>query len=273
MTQDCLKQRRSPLVAAGAAAAAAVVMAAAVSLSAQAGGGPTVAVAAASDLQTVLPQLLQGFQKATAIRPTIAFGSSGSLFAQIQNGAPFDVFFSADLDYPRRLVAAGRADADSLYRYATGRLVLWTRTDSGLDIRTGLALLRDPRVRRIAVANPDFAPYGRAAVAALKSGKLYDQVKGKLVFGENISQAAQLAQSGNADVGLLGHSLALSDALKASGAFIEVPADSYPPVIQAAVIVSASKNKDAARALLRYLKGADAQRTLAASGFTAPSAP
>jgi len=268
MTQDCL-ERPNPwrwfavvaMVAAAAAPSRSV---------AQSAGTRTVAVAAASDLQTVLPSLLAAFEKATGVTATTSFGSSGNFFAQIQNGAPFDVFFSADADYPRRLVAAGQAKADTLYEYATGRLVLWTRADSGLDVKRGLALLRDARVRRIAIANPDLAPYGRAAVAALKSGNVYDAVKDRLVFGENIAHTAQLAQSGNADVGLLAHSLAVGAALKTSGTFIDIPADRYPPVVQAAVLVSASRNKDAGRALLQYLRSAEARRTFAAFGFGPP---
>lgn len=241
--------------------------------SAQGGSSRTVTVAAASDLQTVLPPLISGFEKATAIKATVSFGSSGNFFAQIMNGAPFDVFFSADVDYPGKLVAARQADPDSLYEYATGRLVLWTRSDNGLDVRKGLTVLRDPRVRRIAIANPDLAPYGRAAVAALKTAGVYDQIKDKLVFGENISQTAQLAQSGNADVGLLAHSLAVGAVLKASGAFIDIPSTAYPPVVQAAVLVSASRNKEAARALLQYIQSAEARQTFAAFGFGAPPRP
>lgn len=256
----------SPFAAAVAAAAVAVVATPA----AQSPGVRTVTVAAASDLQTALPRLLKDFEAASGIKPAVSFGSSGSFVAQIQNGAPFDVFFSADIDYPRRLVMSRHADADSLYPYATGRLVVWARNDTGLDVRKGLAILRDPRVRKIAVANPDLAPYGRAAIAALKSSNVYDAVKDRLVFGENISQTAQLAQSGNADVGLLAHSLALGDALKASGTFADVPASAYPAVVQAMVLVSASKNKDAGRALLQYVKSAEARKTLQAFGFGPP---
>ena len=241
--------------------------------SAQGGNKGTVTVAAASDLQTVLPALLSGFEKATAITATVSFGSSGNFFAQIQNGAPFDVFFSADADYPRRLVAAGHAERDSLYEYATGRLVLWTRSDSGLDVRKGLTVLRDPRVRRIAVANPDHAPYGRAAISALKAAGIYDQVKNKLVLGENISQTAQLAQSGNADVGLLARSLAFGTVLKATGTFVEIPSAAHPPLVQAAVLVSASQNKEAGRALLQYIKSPEARQTFVAFGLGATPRP
>ena len=269
MRRDYLEPTRSRLIA----IAGLVALATLTTLTAHSAGSRMVAVAAASDLQTVLPALLSGFEKATAIKVAVSFGSSGNFFAQIQNGAPFDVFFSADVDYPRRLVAAGHAERDSLYEYATGRLVLWTRTDSGLDIRRGMTMLRDARVRRIAVANPDLAPYGRAAVAALRTAGVYDQVKDKLVFGENISQTAQLAQSGNADVGLFAHSLAVGAVLNASGTFFDIPSTTYPPVVQAAVLVSTSWNKDAGRALLQYIKSPEARQTFAAFGFGAPPRP
>lgn len=240
-------------------------------LSAQGAGG-RVAVAAASDLQTVLPALAADFQKASGITAVVTFGSSGSFVAQIQNGAPFDVFMSADVDYPRRLARAGQADAATLYEYATGELVLWSRHDSGLDVRTGLRLLRDPKVRHVAIAKPDLAPYGRAAVAALQAQGLYDQVKPKLVFGDNISQAAQLAESGNADVGLISHSVALGPAMKTAGTFASVPARDHPAIVQAAVLVSSTRHRDAALKFLAFLRGADARRTFAAFGFGPPPA-
>jgi molybdate transport system substrate-binding protein len=232
----------------------------------------TVAIAAASDLQTVMPRLAADFEKASGIRAVISLGSSGSFFAQIQNGAPFDVFMSADVDYPRRLAAAGQADAATLYAYATGELVVWVRKDSGLDAGLGLALLRDPRVRHVAIANPDFAPYGRAAVAALQSERLYDAVRDRLVRGDNISQAAQLAQSGNAEAGLLSHSLVLGATMQATGNFALVPASTYPPIVQGAILVSASRRRDAGRAFLRYLRGPAARQTLATFGFGPPPA-
>src|SRR5215212_5803557 len=139
-------------------------------------------VAAASDLQTALPALAAAFERKTAIKPMVTYGSSGNFFAQIQNGAPFDVFFSADADYPRRLAASGHVDPATVYDYATGRLVLWTRADGPLNISGGLQILRDSRIKRIAIANPAVAPYGRAAVAALKSAQLYDALDKKLVF-------------------------------------------------------------------------------------------
>src|SRR5499427_9946560 len=124
-------------------------------------------IAAASDLQAALPSIAAAFEKDTGHAVALTFGSSGNFFTQLQNGAPFDLFLSADIDYPRQLERDGRAEKGSLYEYATGRIVLWTRNESRIDLRRGLAVLTDPAVRRIAIANPEHAPYGRAAVAAL----------------------------------------------------------------------------------------------------------
>ena len=176
----------------------------------------TLTVAVASDLQFVLPAIASQFAKDTGQQVRLTFGSSGNFFTQIENGAPFDAFLSADIDYPKRLESSGRAEPGSLYSYGTGRLVLWTRNDSGIDLRPGLRMLVDASVRRIAIANPAHAPYGRAAVAALRHEWLYERVRRKFVVGENISQAAQFAQSGSADVGVLALSLALSPTLKSS---------------------------------------------------------
>jgi molybdate transport system substrate-binding protein len=231
-----------------------------------------VVVAAASDLQAVLPELVSRFERDTAARASVSFGSSGTFFAQIQNGAPFDVFLSADVDYPRRLVASGHAEADSLYEYATGRIALWTRKETGLDLRRGLTALQDARIRRIAIANPLHAPYGRAAVAALRHEKLYDAVLRKLVMGENISQTAQLVDSGNADVGVIALSLALGPALRASGAYVEIPATAHPPIEQGGVVLSASRNKETAREFLAYFRRPATRQLLQQFGFAAPRA-
>ena len=239
------------------------------SLSAQRPG--TLTVAAASDLQTVLPALTSGFERKTGIVASVTFGSSGSFVAQIQNGAPFDIFLSADVEYPRRLAASGHVDAGTLYEYAIGRLVLWTRSDSGIDISGGLPSLRDPRLKRIAIANPAVAPYGRAAAAALRSAQLYDALSPKLVFAENVSQAAQLAESGNADVALIGHALALDGRLKSVGHFAEIPAGAHPPIAQAAAVVTTSKRKADARALIDYMKSAEGRATLRSFGFEVPA--
>jgi molybdate transport system substrate-binding protein len=231
----------------------------------------TVAVAAAADLQAVMPDLVTRFERDTGIHATVSYGSSGNFFAQIQNGAPFDVFFSADVDYPKRLVASGHADADSFYEYATGHLVVWTRADSGIDVRRGLAVVTDERVARVAIANPQYAPYGRAAVAALQHERLYENVKGKLVLGENLSQTAQFAQTGNAQVGIISLSLARGPALR-SGTYAEVPTAFHPAIQQAVVVLRGSKKKAEARQLLDYLRRPQTATLLQSFGFAPPGA-
>ena len=228
----------------------------------------TLAVAAASDLQAALPPIAARFERDTGHAVSVTFGSSGNFFTQIQNGAPFDVLLSADIDYPRRLDAAGLSEPGSLYQYAQGRLVLWTRGDSGFDVRRGLMGLADPRVRRVAIANPEHAPYGRAAVAALRHAGLYERVRDKLVLGENISQAAQFAQSGSADAGLVALALALSPALESIGTYADIPASWYPPIEQAACILAASRQKVLARQFLDYLRKPETVRILQSYGFT-----
>ena len=230
-------------------------------------------VAAASDLESALPAIVAQFQKDTGHQVRLTYGSSGNFFTQIQNGAPFDVFLSADLEYPRRLERLGLAEPGSLYKYATGHLVLWTRKDTGIDVRRGLAVVADASVRRIAVANPAHAPYGKAAVAALRYGGLYEQVQPKLVFGENIQQTAQFVESGSVDVGLLALSLALSSSLKSVGTYVEVPRFWYPPIEQAAIVVTSSRQKALAQQFIDYLKKPDSVRILQSFGFAVSQTP
>ena len=231
---------------------------------------PTLIVAAASDLQAALPAIAAQFEKETGHKVTLTFGSSGNFFTQIQNGAPFDAFLSADIDYPRRLERAGLAERGSLYEYAIGRIVLWTRNDSGIDLHSGLTVLTSANIRRVAIANPQHAPYGRAAVAALRHEQLYERVRGKFVLGENISQAAQFVQSGNAQVGVLALSLALAPALKNAGTYVEIPVSFHPPIEQAGVVLALSPQKAVARQFIEFLKRPDSVRVLQSYGFVLP---
>ena len=242
-------------------------------LSTTAAAAQDLSIAAASDLQAVFPVVAERFERETGKKVGLTFGSSGNFFSQIQHGAPFDLFFSADHDYAVRLEASGLAERGSLYRYAVGRIVLWTRNDSGIDVRRGLSVLVDPRVKRVAIANPEHAPYGRAAVAALQREKLYEAVRPKFVFGESVSQAAQFIQSGNSEVGIIALSLALGPALRANGSYAEVPAGSHPPIEQSAIITSASRHKDVARQFLSFLKQPEISRMMQDFGFTIPSNP
>jgi molybdate transport system substrate-binding protein len=227
----------------------------------------TLSVAAASDLQFALKDIAARYEKETGNHVQVTFGSSGNFFAQIQNGAPFDLFFSADVDYPKKLEAAGLADPGTDYEYATGKLVLWTRTDSGVDLKEGLRALLDTRVRKIAIANPEHAPYGRAARAALEHENLYAKVRDKLVLGENISQAAQFADSGNADVGIIALSLAVAPAMKSRGRYVEIPTDTYPPLRQACVILKRSSHQASAHAFIEFLRQPETITLMKAYGF------
>ena len=227
-------------------------------------------IAAASDLQTVLPGIVRGFERSASATVAVSYGSSGTFFAQIQNGAPFDVFLSADVDYPKQLASAGVADPNTLQVYATGHLVLWARRDTKLDLSRGLASLTDARVRHVALANPKYAPYGRAAVAALRAARLYDLLQPKLVTGESLAQAAQLVESGNADVGLLSRSLVLGPALKAEGTYVDIPSSSHPPIDQAAIVVKTSREPALARAFITFLGRGEAGRHLERFGFALP---
>lgn len=230
-------------------------------------------VAAAADLEPVLPPILEQFQRATGIRAEATYQASAVLTTQIENGAPFDLFLSADLNFPKRLIdagladAAGSADSSTPIAYAKGTLVLWTRRDSYLP-PPSLDLLRSPEVKRLAIANPDRAPYGQAAVAALTSLKLYDQLKPRIVTAENIAQAAQFVDSGNADAGLISLTSALTPRLASAGVYFVLPRDLYPPIEQGAVIVSNTKQRPSVHRLLAFLLSQPVQAQLAQSGLT-----
>jgi molybdate transport system substrate-binding protein len=228
-------------------------------------------IAAASDLQPALAEITAEFSKSTGNKVNLSFGSSGNIYSQIQNGAPYDLFFSADIAFPRKLVSAGLALPESLYQYAQGKIVLWVPKGSRLNIeQKGLQSLLDPSVRRIAIANPTHAPYGRAAKAALEHENLFRLLRDKFVIGENISQTAQFIQSGNADIGIIALSLALSPQLKSAGRYWEIPTESYPPIQQGVVILKTSKRQATARMFLDYLRQAPASRILKGYGFALP---
>jgi molybdate transport system substrate-binding protein len=231
-----------------------------------------VRVAAAADLKFALDELASQYEKQTQEKVDISYGSSGNFFAQIQNGAPFDIFFSADIEYPRKLESKGLTKPGTLYEYALGRIVIWMPADSGVDpAKLEWKALLQPGIEKIAIANPEHAPYGRAAVAALRNAGIYDQVRGKLVYGENIAQAAQFVASGSAQAGIIALSLAVSPSMK-SGKRWEIPSNIHPPIQQAAVILTAAKDKNGAQAFLAFLKGSAGQKILESCGFTLPAA-
>jgi len=228
-------------------------------------------IAAAADLRFALDDLVKQFeQKNPAVKINVTYGSSGNFFAQFQNGAPFDLFFSADVAYPRKLAEKGLG-VDDVFLYATGRIVLWAPKNSPLDLdKLGIKVLLEPSVHKIAVANPEHAPYGRAAVSALKALDVYNQVASRLVYGENIAQTAQFVQSGAADVGIVALSLAVSPQMRAAGRFWQVPPDAYPPLEQGGMILKSSKQVDTARAFRDFVLGDNGRKLLDQYGFSLP---
>jgi molybdate transport system substrate-binding protein len=233
--------------------------------------GREINVAAAADLSSALQELANNYEKRTGVTVNLSFGASGALTQQIQNGAPFDIFFSADMDYPRQLIAAGQADGATLYRYAVGRLVLWVPKESPLDVEhKGMDVLLDPSVKKIAIGNPQHAPYGRAAAATLKHYALYEKVSDRLVLGENIAQAAQFVESGNAQVGFVALAHVAAPAMQGKGKYWIVPSDAYPPLDQGVVLISHSAHQQDAAAFLEYVKSPEAAAVLKRYGFSLP---
>jgi len=225
-------------------------------------------VAAAADLNFALPEVAKAFEAQTGVKVSISFGSSGNFFAQILSGAPFDVFCSADMGYPEKLAATGQALPETLRLYASGRVVLWVRNGSRLNFdRDGIRVLLDPAVKKIAIANPEHAPYGRAAVAILRKANIYDQVQSKLVLGENVSQTAQFVTSGNADVGLISLSLAQSGDLRKQGYFWMLPPEIAESLPQGAVVLRRSTSPKLAARFLDFLSCPAAARILSQYGF------
>ena len=228
-------------------------------------------VAAAADLSAALQEVAANYEKRTGVAVKLSFGASGALTQQIQNGAPFDVFFSADMDYPRQLIAGGQADGATLYRYAVGQLVLWVPKDSPLDVEhKGMDVLLDPSVKKIAIANPQHAPYGRAAAAALKHYALDEKVGDRLVLGENVAQAAQFVESGNAQAGFMALAHALAPAVQGKGRYWIVPAEAYPPLDQGVVLISRSPHREDAAAFLGFVKTEEVAGLLRRYGFSSP---
>ena len=236
-----------------------------------AAGRARLRIAAASDLNAALGDLIPIFTASRNIDVSVSYGSSGTFYAQLLNRAPFDLFLSADMAYPRQLTAKGLTVSDSAFTYATGRIVLWTPAASPLDVtHAGLEALTSDRVAHIAIANPDHAPYGRAAVAALTHAGIYDRVRSKLVFGENVAQAMQFVSTGAADAGIVALSLALAPASKDAGRWFEIPATDYPAIEQGGAILQWASDVDAARAFRAFLTSEPGRAVLKRYGFAVP---
>jgi molybdate transport system substrate-binding protein len=235
-------------------------------------GKGEVRVAAAADLKFVLDELLGEFrEQRPEIEVRVSYEASGTFFAQLSNKAPFDVFLSADVEYPRRLIDKGLAKKEDEFVYAVGHLVVWVPKDSPVDVeRLGARALLDERVRKVAIANPKHAPYGKAARKALENLKVFGEVKGKLVLGENVAQAAQFVESGAADAGVFALSLALSPAMRDKGRYWEVPQDAFHRLEQGGVILSWARDREAAETLRDFLYSDKGKVVLKRYGFVLP---
>ena len=226
----------------------------------------TLRIAAAADLQPLLPGILTQFTAQTGIRMSASYKSSAVLATSIINGAPFDLFLAADMSFPQRVIEAGLAEESEPVPYARGTLVLWTRNDTQFH-QLSIDSLHNPELRTLAIANPGHAPYGRAAQNTLQHLGLYDTLKPKLVIAENIAQAAQYADSGNAQLGMISLTAALTARMKMDGHYILVPRHAYLPILQGAVVIRNSRNAQAAERFLTFLESPPIVRELEARGL------
>ncbi len=230
-----------------------------------------VSVAVAANLKPAFEEIAAAWKaKNPGVEVRATYGASGAFFSQIANGAPFDLFLAADAEFPARVVEKGLADGRA-FTYAYGMLVAWVRKGSPLDFeRRGLAAVRDPTVKKIAIANPQLAPYGRAAETALEAAGVYDAVKDRLVLGQTVSQAAQFVESGNAQVGFLPRSLAMAPPLSEEGRSWLVPPSTYPRIEQAGVVLKGARSPALARDLAAFVTAAAGRAALEKYGYALP---
>lgn len=233
--------------------------------------GKTVTVAAASDLKFAFEEIITAFkQEHPEITVTASYGSSGNFYAQLANRAPFDLFLSADIQYPNKLAEQKLTLPGSQFTYGIGRLVVWVPSVSSLDLSLGIRSLLDSSAQKVAIANPEHAPYGRAAVAALTNAGIYEQVKPRLIYGDNIAQTAQFVQTGSADAGIIALSLAVAPAMQKTGTYVELPLELYPRLEQGGVILNWAANPEAAQQLQAFMIGSRGKEILRRYGFSVP---
>lgn len=222
-------------------------------------------VAAAADLTNAFEEIGREFQSSTHVKVVFNFGSSGLLTKQIENGAPIDLFAAANVAFINQLEQKGLIIADTKRLYARGRITIWTARSSGLSIEN-LGDLTKPEVKRIGIANPEHAPYGSAARQALERSGLWEDVKPKLVYGENIRQTLQYAETGNVDVSIV----ALSLSTQSDGRWVLIPEELHDPLDQALAVIKGTKNEAAARAFGEFVLGERGQAIMKRYGFTLP---
>lgn len=235
-------------------------------------GQPPLRIAAAADLLFAMPELIASFEETHDTPPIeVVFGSSGNMVSQVRQRAPYDLFFSANRAFPEELVGAGLIEAADLFPYAYGRLAVWARSDRGVDVQgQGIALLLDPEIRWVAIANPQHAPYGVAAMAAIDHAGLMDEVAPRLVKGQNVAQAAQFVDSGNADIGVIALPLAMATAMRERGAYFVIPAEVHPPMEQVGVVLPWARYPEIATAFRDHVLSDAGRDILARYGFDLP---
>jgi molybdate transport system substrate-binding protein len=240
--------------------------------SALASESPTVTVAAAANLKPAIEQIASLFRaRHPGVEVTVILGASGTFFAQIANGAPFDLFLSADSTYPAKVVEQGLADGKA-FTFAVGRLAVWVPAGSRLDLDgRGLLALADPSAGKVAMPNPAVAPYGRAAREALEKAGIYEKVKDRIVLGQNVGQAAQFAQTGNVAAAFLPRSLIVVPPLSREGRSWLVPADGHAPIEQAGVVLKGARQPALARELAAFLASDEARQVLTRLGYGVPA--
>lgn len=227
----------------------------------------TIRVAVAANAQFVMEKLRTEFQKKTGITIESIVSSSGKLTTQIQQGAPYDVFLSADMNYPETLFRQNLTQQTPIV-YAYGTLVLWTM--GNLPLSADLKVLQNPAVRHIAIANPAKAPYGEAAESVLKQAKLLESIRSKIVYGESIAQVNQYILSGSAEVGFTAKSVVLDSSLNKRGHWIELPSKSYSPIAQGVVVLKRTTEGKAAQQFIQFLRSPAARRILQQFGYRVP---
>lgn len=234
-------------------------------------------VAAAADLNYAIKDIVAEFEKQSPHKVKLTLGSSGNFHSQIKNGAPFDVYFSADIQYPAELEKAGLTEPGTLFTYAIGRIVVWVPVKSPIDVeKLQSKAFFHPSVKKIAIANRAHAPYGRAAVSALQHYGIYEKLKDKFVYGENISQTAQFIDTGAADIGVIALAIAVAPSVKERGKYWEIPLDTFPRMNQGAAILKAARDKGnlaAAGQFYDWIKSPSSQAILKKYGFFLPEAP
>lgn len=228
-----------------------------------------ITIAAAADMKFAMDEIAADFRKANPGEEVdVIYGSSGKAHTQIQQGAPYDLYFSADVAYPQELIKTGFAASTEVIPYARGRIVLWSTSVDATKMT--LESLSDPKITHVATANPKHAPYGKRAQEALEASKLWDKVEPKMIYGENITQAAQFVQTGNAEVGIIALSLAVSKELSSKGGYYLIPDNLHEPLEQGFIITKRAENNKLAKQFADYMGTKEVRAIMIKYGFVLP---